>query len=284
MSAVVSDRAAVLGLGIIGSRASERLAGAGWNVARWNRTPKGLTNEVSSAEEAVEGASVISIYLKDAPALREVVARIESCLKPGQTVLNHATVDLETTMWLDSVCASRGCRFLDVPFTGSKLAAEGGRLVYYIGGDSALAEGLDAYLSVTSRMRLHCGAVGAATVIKLATNLISACTVQAMAEALAITTGHGVDAARLIEAASHNVSGSPLAAMKFPTMISGNYDTHFSLANMGKDSRYMLALAAAAGVETPAIAAVSKRMSELCDAGLGGLDYSALAKPYLQSP
>lgn len=284
MSAGVTDKAAVLGLGIIGSRAGERLAGAGWNVARWNRTPKGLENEASSPEEAVEGASVISIYLKDAPALREVVARIESCLKPGQTVLNHATVDLETTMWLDALCAERGCRFLDAPFTGSRLAAEGGQLVYYVGGDAGMAAELDAYLSITSRMRLHCGAVGAATVIKLATNLISACTVQAMAEALAITTGHGVDAARLIEAVSHNVSGSPLAAMKFPTMVSGNYDTHFSLANMGKDSRYMLALAAAAGVETPAIAAVSHRLSELSEAGLGGLDYSALAKPYLQSP
>jgi 3-hydroxyisobutyrate dehydrogenase/glyoxylate/succinic semialdehyde reductase len=284
MSAGVIDKAAVLGLGIIGSRASERLLGAGWNVARWNRTPKGLAGEVSSPEEAVEGASVISIYLKDAPALREVVARIEGVLQPGQTVLNHATVDLETTIWLDARCASRGCRFLDTPFTGSRLAAESGQLVYYIGGDAVMAEEFEPYLSVTSRMRLHCGAVGAATVIKLTTNLISACTVQAMAEALAITTGHGVDPARLIEAVSHNVSGSPLAAMKFPTMVAGNYDTHFSLANMGKDSRYMLALAAAAGVDAPAIAAVSQRLAELCEAGLGGLDYSALAKPYLDAP
>ena len=77
------------------------------------------------------------------------------------------------------------------------------------------------------------------------------------------------------------VSGSPLTAMKFPTMLAGNYETHFSLSNMGKDSRYMLALAEAAGLETPGIAAVSRRMAELCEAGLGNLDYSALAKPYL---
>jgi 3-hydroxyisobutyrate dehydrogenase-like beta-hydroxyacid dehydrogenase len=50
---------------------------------------------------------------------------------------------------------------------------------------------------------------------------------------------------------------------------------------MGKDSRYMLALAEAAQVATPAIAAVSQRMHELCDRGLGDLDYSVLAKPYL---
>jgi 3-hydroxyisobutyrate dehydrogenase/glyoxylate/succinic semialdehyde reductase len=283
MSAVLSERAAVLGLGIIGSRASERLVDAGWNVARWNRTPKNLPGDVSSPEQAVDGASVISIYLKDSPALREIAARIESVLQPGQTVLNHSTVDLETTMWLENLCHARGCRFLDAPFTGSKLAAEGGQLVYYTGGDAALAAELDAYLSVTSRERLHCGAVGAATVIKLATNLISACTVQAMAEALAISTRHGVPAECLIGAVARNVSGSPLAAMKFPSMVAGNYDTHFSLANMGKDSRYMLALAEAAGVKTPAIAAVSRRMTELAEAGHGDLDYSVLAKPYLET-
>jgi hypothetical protein len=33
-------------------------------------------------------------------------------------------------------------------------------------------------------------------------------------------------------------------------------------------------------LETPAIAAVSQRLADLCDRGLGDLDFSALAKPY----
>jgi 3-hydroxyisobutyrate dehydrogenase-like beta-hydroxyacid dehydrogenase len=51
---------------------------------------------------------------------------------------------------------------------------------------------------------------------------------------------------------------------------------------MSKDTRYMLDLAVAADLETPAIAAVSRRMHELTNSGLGDLDYSAVAKPYLQ--
>ena len=119
--------------------------------------------------------------------------------------------------------------------------------------------------------------------VKLATNLLSATIVQATAEALAITTGHGVDPAVLEEAIGRNVSSSKLVSMKLPQMLRGDYDAHFSLANMGKDSRYMLALAEAAGVETPAIAAVSKRMAELCEQGLGELDFAALGKPYLDA-
>ena len=281
MSAPVSDKAAVLGLGIIGSRALARLVDVGWNVAAWNRSPKGLAGETRNPDEAVDGAAVVSLYLKDAPAVRAVMENISSSLRAGQVVLNHSTLDLETTLWLETLCASKGCRFLDAPFTGSKVAAGKGELVYYIGGDAALADELESYLSITSRSRIFCGAVGSATVVKLATNLISACTVQAMAEALAISTGHGVPAQCLIDAVAQNASGSALTAMKFPTMAAGNFETHFSLSNMGKDSRYMLALAESAGVETPAIAAVSARMAELCDSGLGDLDYSALVKPYL---
>ena len=283
MSAPVSDKAAVLGLGIIGSRALARLVDVGWNVAAWNRSPKGLAGETRNPDEAVGGAAVVSLYLKDAPAVRAVMENISSSLRAGQVVLNHSTLDLETTLWLETLCASKGCRFLDAPFTGSKVAAGKGELVYYIGGDAALADKLESYLSITSRSRIFCGAVGSATVVKLATNLISACTVQAMAEALAISTGHGVPAQCLIDAVAQNASGSALTAMKFPTMAAGNFETHFSLSNMGKDSRYMLALAESAGVETPAIAAVSARMAELCDSGLGDLDYSALVKPYLDA-
>jgi 3-hydroxyisobutyrate dehydrogenase-like beta-hydroxyacid dehydrogenase len=275
-------RAAVLGLGIIGSRAFRRVRDAGWDAVCWNRTPKGLEGEVDSAETAAAGASIIALYLKDAPATREVLGRVRPVLNPGQVVLNHATLDLETTRWIASLCDECGCGFLDAPFTGSKMAAQNGQLVYYIGGDLELAAQLDQFLSLTSRARIATGGIGSATVVKLATNLISACTVQAMAEALAIATRHGVEPERLVGAVAENASGSPLAAMKFPQMVAGDYDTHFSLDNMAKDSRYMLGLAAAAGIETPGIAAVSQRMRELCETGLGGLDYSVLAKPYLQ--
>lgn len=274
-------RVAVLGLGIIGSRACARLTDADWKVACWNRTPKQQSGEALTPEAAIEDATIISIYLKDAPAVREIIERIQDYFLPGQIILNHATLDLETTLWLEQICVSRGCRFLDTPFTGSKVASSNGQLVYYTGGDPKLAHEVEPYLAVTSKSRLYCGNVGNATVVKLATNLITACSVQAMAESLAIATSHGVSSECLINAVSENVSGSVLSAMKMPLMAAGNFEAHFSLANMGKDSRYMLALAESSGLQTPAIAAVSKRMLDLAADGLGDLDFSSVAKPYL---
>jgi len=270
---------AVIGLGIIGSRAAGRL-GASATVRCWNRTPKGASGETTTLEEAAGPAEWILLFLKDAAAVREVAGRILD-LPPGRRVIvNHSTVDLATTHWLAERCAERGFDFLDCPFTGSRDAAASGGLVYYAAGPDALIDRAEPLLRQTSRSVLRCGPVGAATVLKLVTNLISACTVQALAESLATATRHGIDPALLAEAVARNASGSPLAAMKLPAMARGDFEPHFSLANMLKDSRYALELAAGAGIETPAIRAVSHRMAELCEAGLGGHDYSVLATPY----
>lgn len=281
MSQSPSDKAAVLGLGIIGSRAFARLKESGISVLAWNRTPKGLPGEVSTSGEAIAGARWISLYLKDAPAVRETFETIAPNLVSGQVVLNHSTVDLATTLWLAERCQALGCIFLDVPFTGSKLASAGGNLVYYTAGDPQVLADAEPYLRLTAKDLIPCGKTGAATIVKLATNLVSACTVQALAEGMAVATHHGIDPQCFIDAVSQNACSSVLSGMKLPTMAAGDFDPHFSLGNMEKDSRYVRELAAQAGLETPAIDAVSTRMAALCASGLADLDYSAVAKTYL---
>jgi 3-hydroxyisobutyrate dehydrogenase/glyoxylate/succinic semialdehyde reductase len=284
MNGTISGKSAVLGLGIIGSRAADRISSAGCELATWSRSPRGRADECASATEAVRGAVRISFFLKDGQAVRGVMDEVGGVLRAGQVVMNHSTIDLATTLWLRDMCGEKGCLFLDAPFTGSKVAAEMGGLVYYIGGDEELAGEVDDYLALTSRMRVRCGEAGAATVVKLATNLISACSVQAMAEGLALATRHGVEAGDFIRAVSVNASSSPLAMMKMPAMAAGDYDTHFSLDNMAKDGRYACQLAEMAGLALPGISAVTKRMTQLCEEGLADLDYSALGKPYLEEP
>jgi len=274
--------AAILGLGIIGSRTFSRLSEEGWKVKTWNRTAKGLAGETATPEEAIQGAAIISLFLKDVSAVREVVERIRPHLAAGQIVLNHSTIDLETTLWLDEVCRAQGCRFLDTPFTGSKDASASGKLFYYAGGETALIQKVTPYLMITGRGILPCGNVGDATVIKLSMNLVSACVIQAVSEALAISTRLGVSKEVFEKAAADSAFASPVVAMKLPGMLKGDYETHFSLSNMAKDSRYALELAEQAGIEVPAITAVSERMAEVAADGQGDFDYSVLAKPYLE--
>jgi len=274
------EKVAVLGLGIVGSRVRKLLLDAGYAVTCWSRTDRGLDGEKDSPQEALEGADLVSLYLKDVPMVREVFTAAKAGLKQGAIVMNHSTIDLPTTLWLAEQCAAKGCDFIDAPFTGSKDASAAGQLLYYTGGDEELVEKVSDFLAVSSKGRIHCGEIGAATVTKLGTNLITACTVQAMSEALAIAKKHGVDPEVFTEAAIRNGSGSPLMAMKYPGILKGDFEPHFTMANMWKDSRYALALAESAGVELPAITAVSARMGQMCGDGFANLDFSALAKAY----
>ena len=275
-------RVAVLGLGIIGSRAAANLQkNPDHQVTYWNRSPKGIVGEISDLTQAVEHAEIIALYLKDGPAVRDVAGRIFEAVSEKPALLNHSTVDLATTHWLAEECAKRGWSFLDAPFTGSREAAAGSQLVYYAAGDSSLLEQMTPFLLETGKSVIPCGEAGRATIIKLVTNLVSACTVQALSEALATATRHGIEPETFTAAVAGNACGSPLAALKLPTMASGDFETHFSLGNMLKDSRYVLELAE--GLKTPAIQAVSERMAELCESGLGDQDYSSLAAPYLHS-
>jgi len=269
---------AVLGLGIIGSRVAARLRDHGYRVRSWNRTPQ--PGACASATEAVRGSDLVEVFLKDGQAVRKVFATID--LRDGHhpLVANHSTMDLDSVAWLEAWCAARGCDFLDAPFTGSKLAAEQGALVYYIGGSAEAFERARPALAVSSRLRMPMGAVGSASVVKIATNMISACTVQVLAEALAVTTRHGVNAEQLLAAVRENACRSALAEMKLPTMIAGDDTAHFSLTNMLKDSRLALALGTDLGMRLPATAAVCARMAELEEQGLGGRDFSVVAQAY----
>lgn len=271
----------VLGLGIIGSRCAANLDGAGHPVLAWNRTRReSPVPRAASPAELARESQVIAIYLKDSAAVLEVFEALQGELTARHTVLNHATVDLACTEELARRCRRIGCGFLDCPFTGSRDAAAAGQLVYYASGDRDLVERMRQLLEVTAREVQFVGNIGAATTIKLATNLVSACVVQALAEGLALTRAQGLDGQLFVDALASNASGSPLTKMKLPHMLSDRHEPHFSLENMRKDSVQILALAQRLGLELPALETVNRCLTERCEAGDGGLDYAALARRY----
>ena len=238
----------LLGLGIIGSRSADQLVAAGHPLKTWNRTPKDRPDSVTDLVAAASEADVMVCYLRDDQAVREVFTQIESQLGEGKTFINHATIDPETTLWLERQCKAAGGKFLDAPFTGSRDAAAGGNLVYYIAGDRDLLEEQRPLLELTSREIVYLGQPPAATVVKITTNLATAAAVQALIEALEISRRHGVDPRAWHDAAKLNGCYSPVMGMKIPTLLENDFTPHFSTENMAKDTNYALQLADSAGI------------------------------------
>lgn len=270
---------AILGLGIIGQRCADQYESHGISVSRWSRNSGKHPLQAASLEQAVSDADAISLYVKDREAVRQVATQIIAHLR-GRLLMNHATIDLATTLWLADFCQQHGVRFVDAPFTGSKIAASQGKLQYYLAGDADDCAAAAEILRPTCFGSIFMGNMGHATVVKLATNHIAACQIQAIAEAQALCLTHGIQAEAFAKVVTSHGTKSMLVETKLPTMLRGDYETHFSLDNMRKDSHYAAELAAEMQLDLPAMRCLGARLQDLCDAGQAEKDYTALGAAY----
>jgi hypothetical protein len=177
----------------------------------------------------------------------------------------------------------RGAQLLDCPFTGSKTAAEKGELVYYVGGDEVALRQARPVLEASSKEIIEIGKVGDATTIKVATNMITAASVQAAAEALALVSKSGLPVEKFAEAMRGNGSYSATLDMKLPMMMEGNFEPHFSVKHMLKDVVIATRLARGFGIEFGATDASRHGLTEEMRQGRGDADYSSLFRQYFPS-
>ena len=273
-----SQNIGIIGLGIIGSRVAENIKKAGHNVFTWSRSPRSQANFMTSPRAVAEAAQIIQIFVRDDEALLSALRSLQPALTRDHLVMNHATVSKAATLAAAELCAQCGAAFLDAPFTGSKMAAQNAKLVYYVGGDAALLERARPILELSSQKILPLGQIGDAMVLKIVTNLVSSITLKALSEAVAITQSQGVSLDLLKTALEANANYSTLIGMKLPTIISGDFEPHFSLQNMLKDADFARSLAASAKIKTPALECTAEAMRAGVLEGKGELDFSVIGR------
>jgi 3-hydroxyisobutyrate dehydrogenase-like beta-hydroxyacid dehydrogenase len=270
----------IIGLGIIGSRVREVLQGKGFHVFVWNRTPKPVPNFVGAPAELAEMCDFLQIFVSNDEALDYVVKQLSTALTARHIVIAHSTVSPHSMMAAAKVVEERGARFVEAPFTGSKEAAEKGELVYYMGGEAEAVKAARPLLEASSKKILEIGEVGQATAIKLATNMVTAATVQSAAEAMALIHSVGVPIEKFVSAMEGNASNSTTLAMKLPKMVGRKFDAHFSVKHMLKDMQIASRLGLAHHLELGVSAAARDRLSEQLQHGHGDEDYSAVVRKY----
>ena len=284
MFASKPQKAGVIGLGIIGSRIAHVLREAGIHVYVWNRSPKTVPNFLSSPAGVAELVEHIHIFVRNGEDLLEVVGKMAPALTKKHFVINNSTVSVDDTKKAAEAVAETGATFVDCPFTGSKLAADAGELVYYVSTPKGTLNTITPLLELSSKEILHVSDnPGDATVLKIATNMISATTVEVLAESLALTRSQDIPAEKLAEALELNACSSPLTKMKLLPMDEGDFDPHFSLKNMFKDAQFALRLASDAGIEIPALSTTAGIMFNTIRKGHGDEDYSVLYSNFTNS-
>jgi len=272
----------VIGLGIIGRAVSANLRQKGFQVFVWNRTPRPVPNFVGSPAELAELCDFLQIFVSDDEALLETVERLSEKLGSRHIVIAHSTVAPDAMRAAAEIVERRRARFVEAPFTGSKVAAENGELVYYVGGSDAALRDARPVLEASGKQIIRIGEIGQATAIKIATNMVTAASVQAAAEALALVRALGLPSFdRLVEAMQGNASYSTTLAMKVPKMIEHNFEPHFSVKHMLKDMEIANQLGFSYNLDLGVTAAARDQLLEQMQSGHGDDDYSAVARKYL---
>jgi 3-hydroxyisobutyrate dehydrogenase-like beta-hydroxyacid dehydrogenase len=272
----------LIGLGIIGSRVANALRLAGFHVYVWNRTPRAAPNFLASPRQVAELCDVIQLFVADAQALFDVLDSMGEALTPSHVIICSATVGPEATLDAARVVQERGAHFLDAPFTGSKAAAQNRELIYFIGGDDTTLRAAEPVLKASSNSIVKIGKIGDAAVIKVATNMISAVTVQALAEAYAIVKGSGIDPFALSDALKNHAIRSGVTDAKLAKILDRDYEPHFSLKHMFKDVQLGIHIANSLDIDLPATTSTAGVMYGGLTRGWADEDFSVLARSYQQ--
>src|SRR5437588_12143376 len=276
----------VIGLGIIGRRVAEHLRRQGLAVFVWNRTPRPVPNFVGSPAELTQTCNYLQIFVSDDDALMRMIQLISPVLTASHVVIAHSTVSPDTMREAAALVERRGARLVEAPFTGSKLAAEKGELVYYVGGEESAVAEVRPLLQASSKAIVEIGKIGDASIIKIATNMVTAASVQGAAEAMAIVHYSGISLEKFADALKQNSSNSATLDLKVPQIISADFDPHFSVKHMLKDMQIANRMGRHFDLDLTVAGAMRDRLLDEARQGRGDDDYSSIARrfrPFVQT-
>jgi 3-hydroxyisobutyrate dehydrogenase len=268
-------RVAFIGLGTMGLPMARHLVAAGHDVVGCDVDPaKTIGAMAATPAEAAEGADLAILSLP-AP---EIVERVAAELPRELFLVDVSTGPPALARHLAETFAAA----LDAPVSGGPRGAESATLTIMVGGraeDFARAEPL---LQALGRP-VHVGGPGAGQAAKLCNNLIAGVTMAAVAEACALATAEGLDAATLYDLLTTSTGDSRVLRTRFPLAgadpahpVASGYEPLFALDLIAKDLALAQALADERGIETPLAEAALSEYRAAQAAGHGHLDYSAV--------
>jgi len=276
-----------VGLGIMGRPMLNNLLKVGHTVIAYGRNAAKL--DACVADGAVRGASnrdvgeratVVFTMLPDGPEVEEVVLGNNGILegsKPGSTIIDMSSINPLVSQKIAAACAAKGVDFLDAPVSGGEPKAIEGTLAIMVGGNEETFRKAEPLLKCMGSTVTLTGAVGAGNVTKLANQIMVACNIAAMGEALALSTRCGLDPDVVLNAVKGGLAGSAVLNAKGPMLIARNFKPGFKIQLHQKDLRNALQTAEANRMFLPVTALVQQMLLSLMGDGKGDLDHSAIA-------
>ena len=145
----------------------------------------------ASQAEIGESCDVVITMLPNSPQVKEVMLGdanngVASHMKPGSIFIDCSSINPVASKEIAAALAEKGVEMLDAPVSGGEPKAIDGTLSFMVGGKQEIFDQCKDILSAMGASVVRCGEVGAGNTTKLANQIIVACNIQALAEALTL--------------------------------------------------------------------------------------------------
>ena len=277
-----------IGLGIMGKPMAKNLLKAGYDVTV--STANRACNELVAAgaasasnAEIGETCDVVLTMLPNSPQVKEVMLGedgVGAHMRPGSVFIDMSSINPVASKEIAAELAKRGVEMLDAPVSGGEPKAIDGTLSFMVGGKQEVFDRFKELLGAMGSSVVRCGEVGAGNTTKLANQIIVACNIQALAEALTLAKRAGVDPELVFQAIRGGLAGSTVMDAKAPMMLAGNDKPGFKIDLHIKDLNNALDCAHTVGAPVPMTAAAQEVLQWLHAGGHGQEDHSAMIKYY----
>lgn len=254
MTTAVPERSAlVIGLGAMGGAMAATLVHDGWQVEGFDPSPEAraaATRQGVTTVDAIAAseASAVLLSLPSAEIVRATVPQVIQ-LPRLRVIVDTTTSDPTTSRELSDTAAAAGFGFVDAPVSGGRTGAATGALTSFVGGTDASVDAATPLLeTLTGGRWKRIGGPGAGNVVKLLNNVLAATTLAAVGEAMDVAAAYDVDLSVAAEAISAASGGSRVTSAMLPDwVLSGTFDSGFTLGLMARDVGLALEVARAAG-------------------------------------
>lgn len=284
----MSCRIGFIGLGIMGKPMSKNLLKAGHKLVVYDLVAAPVEEVVAagaergaSAKDVASRSEVIITMLPDGPEVEQAVLGPDGVLegvKPGSLVIDMSSISPIVAQKVGAALEARGVDFIDAPVSGGEPKAIDGTLAIMVGGKKAAFDRAEPILKAMGSSVTLTGAVGAGNVTKLANQIMVACNIAAMGEALVLASKAGLDPEVVFNAVKGGLAGSTVLNAKAPMVVSGNFKPGFRIRLHHKDLRNALLAAESLKVSLPITSLVQQMLVALINDGKGDLDHSGIVQ------
>lgn len=279
-----------IGLGIMGKPMAKNLLKAGYTDLFVNNRSQASVLELEAAGaqgatqmEIGEQCDVVITMLPNSPQVKEVMLGengVAAHMKPGTVFIDCSSINPVDSKAIAAVLAERNIEMLDAPVSGGEPKAIDGTLSFMVGGKQEVFDRYRDLLSAMGSSVVRCGEVGAGNTTKLANQIIVACNIQALAEALTLAQKAGVEPEAVFSAIKGGLAGSTVMNAKAPMMMAGDDKPGFKIDLHIKDLNNVLECAHTVGAPVPMTAQVQEIFQWLHNHDGGQKDHSAIAQYY----